>query len=164
MLTFVGNGLPLVRLLVLFCVFRGWESCKKMTIRLEHYYSGYQSHAPLNDFFPIWKTKFWWTSLKCFHDNSRVHFVSVSQPCSLVRRIKYKSLNYSDRVICCFAEMEGYHVEKTWSVFESHSRNTFCKPNVCEEGGISIVWKQCYNPWCNAADPCGWFQKWNDYS
>ena len=46
--------------------------------------------------------------------------------------------------------MEGYYVEKTWSVFESHSRNTFCKRNVCEEGGISIVWKQCYNPWCNA--------------
>ena len=37
-------------------------------------YSGYQSHALFNDFFPISKTKFWWTSIKCFHDNSCVHF------------------------------------------------------------------------------------------
>ena len=29
--------------------------------------------------------------------------------------------------------------EKTWSVFESHSRNTFCERNVCEEGGVLIV-------------------------
>ena len=29
--------------------------------------------------------------------------------------------------------MEGYFVENTWSVFESHSRNTFCKGNVFEE-------------------------------
>ena len=35
-------------------------------------------------FFPIRKTKFWWTLIKCFHDNSRVHFMSVSQPCSII--------------------------------------------------------------------------------
>ena len=34
------------------------------------------------------------------------------------------------------------YVVKTWSVFESHSRNTFCKRNVCEEGGVSIERKQ----------------------
>ena len=34
--------------------------------------------------------------------------------------------------------MEGSYVEKTWSVFESHSRNTLCEWNVFEEGGISI--------------------------
>ena len=38
--------------------------------------------------------------------------------------------------------MEGYYVEKTWSVFETHSRNTFCERNVCEEGGGSIERKQ----------------------
>ena len=38
--------------------------------------------------------------------------------------------------------MEGYYVEKTQSVFESHSRNTFCERNVCQEGGVSIVRKQ----------------------
>ena len=39
-----------------------------------------------------------------------------------------KSLSYYDRgVICNFAELEGYYVEKTWSVFESHSRNSFCE-------------------------------------
>ena len=35
-------------------------------------------------FFPISKTKFWCTSIKCIHDNSRVHFVSVSRRCSIV--------------------------------------------------------------------------------
>ena len=34
--------------------------------------------------FTISKTTFWWTSVKCFHDSSRVHFVSVSPPCSIV--------------------------------------------------------------------------------
>ena len=52
------------------------------------------------------------------------------------------SLRYYDKVICNFAEMEGYYAEKTWSVFESHSTNTFCEGNVCEEGGVSIVRKQ----------------------
>ena len=41
------------------------------------------THA-LQRFFPISKTKFWWTSVKCFHDNNRVHFVSVSRPCSII--------------------------------------------------------------------------------
>ena len=64
------------------------------------------SHTrPSTIFFPIRKTKFWWTSLKCFHDNSRVHFVSVSQPCSLVRRIINRSIiakntSQSARRIC----------------------------------------------------------------
>ena len=52
--------------------------------RIHHCYSGYQSHAPFNDFFPISKTKFWWTSIKCIHDKNRVHFVSVSRRCSIV--------------------------------------------------------------------------------
>ena len=38
--------------------------------------------------------------------------------------------------------MEGYYVEKTWSVFESQSRKNFSKRNICEEGGVSIVRKQ----------------------
>ena len=56
----------------------------------------------------------------------------------------YKSLSYYyDKVIYNFVEMEGYYVEKTWSVFESHSRrNTFCERNVCEEGGVSIERQQ----------------------
>ena len=33
---------------------------------------------------------------------------------------------------------------ETWSVFETHSRNTFYERNVCE-GGVSIVRKQNYN-------------------
>ena len=41
--------------------------------------------------------------------------------------------------------MEGYYVKKTWSVFESHKRNTFSEWNVCEEGGVSIVRKQNYS-------------------
>ena len=32
--------------------------------------------------------------------------------------------------------MEGYYVEKTWFVFELHSRNAICKRNVCEEGDV----------------------------
>ena len=35
-------------------------------------------------FFPNSKTKFLWTSVKCFHHNSCDHFVSVSWPCSIV--------------------------------------------------------------------------------
>ena len=38
--------------------------------------------------------------------------------------------------------MEGYYVEKTWSVYESDSRNTFCERHVSEEGGVSIERKQ----------------------
>ena len=41
-----------------------------------------------------------------------------------------------DKAICNFTEMEGYYVEKTWFVFELHSRNTFHKGNVCKEGGV----------------------------
>ena len=46
-------------------------------------YSGYQSHAPFDDFFPF-LTKFWWMSIKCIHDNGRVHFVSVTRRCSII--------------------------------------------------------------------------------
>ena len=46
-------------------------------------------------FFPIWTTKFWWTSVKCFHDNSRVHFVPVSQPCSRWRVIMWRKRGLS---------------------------------------------------------------------
>ena len=35
-----------------------------------------------------------------------------------------------------------YYVEKTWSVLELRTRNTFCERNVCEEGGVSIARKQ----------------------
>ena len=98
----------------------------------------------LHRFFPISNTKFWWTSIKCIHDNSRVHFVSVSRRCSIaVGSGKIAQLIYYDKVISCnFAEMEGYCVKKTWSVFESYKRNTFSEWNVCEEGGVSIVRKQ----------------------
>ena len=48
------------------------------------------------------------------------------------------SLSYYDLVVCNCDEMEGYYVEKTWFVFESHCRNTFCERNVCEESGVSI--------------------------
>ena len=46
-------------------------------------YSGYQSHAPSNDFFPISKTAFWWTAIKCIHDNNsgrsfQNHYFSVN--------------------------------------------------------------------------------------
>ena len=53
-----------------------------------------------------------------------------------------QSLSDYDKVICNFAEMEGYYAEKTWSVFESHSRNTFWERNVCEVGSLLIVRKQ----------------------
>ena len=102
------------------------------------------THAPQR-LFPIWKTKFWRTSVKHFHDNSRVHFMSVSQPCSIVVRSGIiDQLWQSNLQFENFAEMEGYmyYVEKTWSVFESHRRNTFCERNVCEEGSISIERKQ----------------------
>ena len=35
-------------------------------------------------FFPISKTKFWSTSIKCIHDNGRVHFLSVSRRFSII--------------------------------------------------------------------------------
>ena len=94
-------------------------------------------------FFSIWKTKFWWTSIKCFHDNSRVHFVSVSQPCSIVvgSGIIAQLLLWQSNLQFRW-EMESYYVEETWSVLESHSRNTFCKRNVCQEGGVSIERKR----------------------
>ena len=40
-------------------------------------YSGYQQHAPLNDFFLYSKVKFWWTSIKCFHDDTPVPLEAV---------------------------------------------------------------------------------------
>ena len=51
--------------------------------RLKLAYSGYQSHAPSKDFFPISKTTFWWTSIKCIHDNNgersyRNHYFNVN--------------------------------------------------------------------------------------
>ena len=104
-------------------------------------YSGYQSHAPFNDFFPISKTKFWWTSVKCFHDDSCVNFGLVSPPRSIVvgsgiiAHLLWQST-------CNFAEMKGSYAEKTWSFFESYDRNTFSERNVCEEGGFSIVRKK----------------------
>ena len=67
------------------------------------------SHTRPSTIFPISKTKFWWTSIKCIHDNSRVHFVSVSRRCSIV----VGSGIIADKVIGNFAEMEGYYVEKT---------------------------------------------------
>ena len=43
------------------------------------------SHTRPPTIFSISKTTFWWTSIKCIHDNSRVHFVvSVSRPCSII--------------------------------------------------------------------------------
>ena len=96
-------------------------------------------------FFPIWKTKFWWTSIKCFHDNSCVHFVSVSQPCSIVVRSGIIAQLLWQSYLQ-FRWDEVLYVEKTWSVFESHSRNTFCERNVCEGGGVSIERKQIEPP------------------
>ena len=89
-------------------------------------YSGYQSHAPFNDFFPFQKLSFGGRQsnvsmtivvfILChFHGDVRSSLDQVY------------SLSYYDEVICNFAEMEGYYVEKTWSVFESHSTNTFCE-------------------------------------
>ena len=69
------------------------------------HYSGYQSHGPFNYVLV--------TSIKCFHDNSHR------------RWIRYNRSVIMTEIICNFAKMEGYYVEKTWPVFESHSRNTF---------------------------------------
>ena len=44
---------------------------------------------------------------------------------SLDQECQEKSLSYYDKVVCNFAEIEDYYVEKTWFVFELHSRNTF---------------------------------------
>ena len=55
-----------------------------------NFYSGYQSRAPSKDFFPISKTTFWWTSIKCIHDNNgerslQNHYFSViSRSCSFI--------------------------------------------------------------------------------
>ena len=100
-------------------------------------YSGYQSHAPLNDFFSFEKLCFGGRQSKV--SMTIVVFISC-QFHSHVRSLfdQVQSLIYYDKVICNFAEMEGYYVEITCSVFKSHSRNTFCKRNVYEEGGVSI--------------------------
>ena len=85
-------------------------------------YSGYQSHAPFNIFFPFQKLSFGERQsnvimttvvfISChFHDNVGLSLDQV----------------YYDKVIRNFAEMKGYYVEKTWSVFELHSTNTFCE-------------------------------------
>ena len=58
------------------------------------------------------------------------------------RWIRYNRAVVMTKVIYNFAEMEGYYVERTWSVFELQIRNTFCERNVCEEGGVSIERKQ----------------------
>jgi hypothetical protein len=89
----------------------------------------------LQRFFSPLKMSFWWTSIKCFHDNtsSPVHFAAVSRPCSIV-------VSYYNKVISHFVQVEGYYVETKWSIFESNSRNTFCQQNFCEEGD-SIVRK-----------------------
>ena len=78
-------------------------------------YSGYQSHAPFSDFFPFQKLSFGGRQsnvsmtivvfISChFHGNVRSSLDQVY------------SLSYYDKVICNFAEMEGYYEEKTWSV------------------------------------------------
>ena len=42
------------------------------------FYSGYQLHAPLNNFFSHnSKVKFRWTSIKCFHDDTPVLLTAV---------------------------------------------------------------------------------------
>ena len=53
-----------------------------------------------------------------------------------------RSVIMTMKVISNFAEMKDYYAEKTWSVFESHSRNTFCERTICEDGGVSIVGKE----------------------
>ena len=40
-----------------------------LSTRCRKSYSGYQSHAPSNDFF-LFQNTFWWTSIKCIHDNN----------------------------------------------------------------------------------------------
>ena len=55
-------------------------------------YSGYQSHAPSNDFFSISKTTFWWTSIKCLHDNNGVKF-SEYPSCSFISSLLDSSIN-----------------------------------------------------------------------
>ena len=98
-------------------------------------HSGYQSHAPFNDFFPFQKLSFGGRQsnvsmaivvfISChFHGDVRSSLDQVY------------SLSYYDKVICNFAEMEGYYVQKTWSVFESHSTNTFCEWNVVKKAAF----------------------------
>ena len=91
----------------------------------KYLYSGYQSHAPLNDFFLISKIKFWRTSFKMFPWEYWVVFIS----CQFHRQVRssldqVKSLSNYDKVICNFAEMEGYYLEKTlvclWITWEKH--------------------------------------------
>ena len=55
-----------------------------MLYKLVLTFTAVTSHTRPSKIFPISKTKFWWTSIKCFHDNSRVHFMSVSRPPSIV--------------------------------------------------------------------------------
>ena len=97
------------------------------------FYSGYQSHASFDDFFPIQKLSFDGRQSNVAMSRFHGHVLSSLD--------QVYSLSDYDKVICNFAEMKGYYAEKMWSVLQSHSRNTFCERNVCEEGGFLIVGK-----------------------
>ena len=55
------------------------------------------------------------------------------------RWIRYNlSDGYHDRVICNSAEMEGYYVEKTWSVFESHRETLFASATFVKKAAFRL--------------------------
>ena len=110
------------------------------------FYSGYQSHAPSNDFFPFSKTKFWWTSIKRFHDNSPVHCVSVSRPCSIVVG--------SGKITQFNIMTKSFPILLRWRVIMKRQRGLslnhiaetlFASKTFCEEGGVSIVQKHSWS-------------------
>ena len=68
-----------------------WAVTTDIAVQHHIHYSGYQSHAPSNDFFPISKTTFWWRSIKCIHDNNgersyRNHYFNVNSQSIRVAR------------------------------------------------------------------------------
>lgn len=103
-------------------------------------YSSYQSHASLNDPLPLQKLSSGGRQSNV--SMTIVMFFSCQFHSHVWSSLDQVLLGNYDKVISNFAEMEGYYIEKTWSIFKSHSWNTFCEWNVCEGGGISIVQKQ----------------------
>ena len=115
-----------------------WVTTKKYMPGL---YSGYQSHAPSNDFFPISKTTFWWTSIKCIHDNNgersfRNHSFNVN---SQSIRVALSSLldssihrNWEVRLIKSFEA--PFRSSRSWAMFWS------CKFTFYNHNNMRLNW------------------------
>ena len=75
---------------------------KKMTI-----FTAVISHTHPPTIFAISKTTFWWTSIKCIHDNSRVHFVSVFTAMFDRLWIRYNRSVFMTKLACVAEDRKG---------------------------------------------------------